>query len=447
MDFAIGILIFVISMIVSIARGVTMIPALLLGLAIFMYLGMRRGHSAGQLAKWGFASVKESLVVIRVMLIIGLITAAWRMSGTISVFVYYGIRIITPPLFLLITYLLACLLSYALGTSFGVTGTLGVIFIALARSGGVDPVITAGVILSGVYFGDRCSPVSSAANLVAGVTRTDIMTNVRYMLKTCVIPFALTIAVYMVLSLRNPIGGIDAEIIRSFEETFSLSPVSFIPAALMLILPLFRLAVTTSILISAGTAVIIAYFVQHMPVLVILKSCLFGYESPDAGLGAILNGGGIVSMLEVVVILIISCAYSGIFSGTGMLEPVHTAMEKSIGRFGRFATCLVLGVSGTILFCNQTITTLLAGDILGDPYKRTGGNMQELAIDMENSNIVAAGFVPWCLGCKVPLTFLGVGPEAIPYAVYLFLIPLCYLFTKKIWFSDRPEPAGRTENR
>ena len=321
------------------------------------------------------------------ILIIGLITAAWRISGTIPVFVYYGIRIITPPLFLVITYLLACLLSYAIGTSFGVTGTLGVIFIALARSGGVDPVITAGVIISGVYFGDRCSPVASSANLVAGVTHTDILTNVKYMLKTCVIPFALTLAIYTYLSLKNPAGTVDPEIIRSFEETFDLSPAAFIPAVLVLILPLLKLAVTTSILISASAAVLIALFVQKMPAGEILKACILGYHSADAGLGSILNGGGVVSMLEVIVILIISCAYTGIFNGTGMLAPVHTAVERSIRRIGRFATCLIFGIAGTVLFCNQTITTLLCGDILSEPYKRTGGSLQELAIDIENSSI------------------------------------------------------------
>lgn len=68
-------------------------------------------------------------------------------------------------------------MSYAIGTSFGIAGTVGVIFIALARSGGVDPVIAAGVIMSGVYFGDRCSPVSSSANMVAGITDTKIYDN------------------------------------------------------------------------------------------------------------------------------------------------------------------------------------------------------------------------------------------------------------------------------
>lgn len=439
MDFGVGIAVFIIAMTASIMAGHSMIPALLLGLAIFLYLGVRRGYTVAQQTKWGMESTKESFVVIKVLLIIGIITASWRMSGTIPVFVYYGIRVITPKLFLIVTFLLACLLSYALGTSFGVTATLGVIFMALARSGGVDPVITAGVIISGVYFGDRCSPAASSAHLVAGVTHTEIMTNVKYMLRTCVLPFVLTIIIYAYLSVRNPIGNLDAEIIRSFEETFDLTAIAFIPAVLMLVLPMLRVDVTRSILTSAAAGILIAFFVQGMPVPAIARACILGYVSPDAGLGSILNGGGIISMLEVVVILIISCAYTGIFNGTGMLEPVHVALEKCIMKTGRFATCLIFGIAGTVLFCNQTITTLLGADALAEPYEKTGGSMQELAIDMENSNIVVAGLVPWCLGCKVLLTFMDIGADAVPYAVYIFLIPVCYLFTKKRWFPDKPE--------
>lgn len=73
--------------------------------------------------------------VIVIYMLIGAITALWRSAGTIAFFIYHGLRIITPQLFLLVTFLLTSFISYALGTSFGVVGTLGVILMALARSG------------------------------------------------------------------------------------------------------------------------------------------------------------------------------------------------------------------------------------------------------------------------------------------------------------------------
>ena len=183
MGLIIAFVIFIASMILMLITGHSMVWALLVGLVLFAVLGLKRltqgsgtagGLSAGEsgmpfgkavkeLAASSWVSIRDSLIVIEVMLIIGLITAAWRISGTITVFVYYGMKVIVPPLFLIIAFLLSCLLSYALGTSFGVAGTVGVIFMALARSGGVDPLITAGVLMSGIYFGDRTSPASSTA--------------------------------------------------------------------------------------------------------------------------------------------------------------------------------------------------------------------------------------------------------------------------------------------
>ena len=346
--------------------------------------------------------------------------------------------VIVPPLFLLITYLLSALLSYAIGTSFGVAGTLGVIFMALARSGGVDPVLTAGVLMSGIYFGDRGSPVSSSANMVAGVTKTEIMGNVRLMMKSGLLPLLITAAAYTVLSVTHPISHVDPEIIAAFKNEFSLSAWAFVPAVLMLALPLLKVGIFISIGSSIISAVLVACLVQGEPLLNVIQICFLGYHSSGAGLGAILDGGGLVSMLEVVGILIISCAYSGIFSGTDMLKDVQDLLIRGCRRLGRYPVTLIVGLLASVVFCNQTIATLMCNDLMTKPYLETGGLRQELAMDMENTLIVMVGLIPWCIACSVPLTFFGVGIGAIPWACYLYLVPLCYWFTKRRWFKDRP---------
>ncbi|MCQ2545407.1 MAG: sodium:proton antiporter [Clostridia bacterium] len=446
MGLIIAFIIFTGFMIVMLITGHSMVWALLVGLLLFTVLGLRvlkinedMGIGAGiiELAQNSWSSIKESLIVIEVMLIIGFITAAWRMSGTITVFVYYGMKIIVPPLFLVITFLLSCLLSYALGTSFGVAGTVGVIFMALARSGGVDPVITAGVVMSGIYFGDRGSPVSSSANMVAGVTKTDILENVRLMMKTAVLPFAITLAAYSAVSIMNPISHVDAGILQAFEDEFTLSPWAFVPAVLMLALPLFKVGVILSISISVLASVAVAFAVEKISILSICKILIFGYHSTGDGLAAILDGGGLVSMLEIVAILAISCAYSGIFNRTDMLADLLNLIEKCCTKAGRYATTFLVSLATCVVFCNQTIATLMCSDLLTKPYLNTGGSRQELAIDMENTVIIIVGLIPWCIACSVPLTFFGVGIGALPWAFYMYLVPLCYFFTKKRWFVNK----------
>lgn len=78
-------------------------------------------------------------------------------------------------------------------------------------------------------------------------------------------------------------------------------------------------------------------------------------------------------------------------------------------------------------------------DLLKKPYLDGGGCLEELAIDMENSVILIACMIPWSIGCSVPLTFFDVGFSAIPYAFYMYLVPICYWFTKKRWYEEKPK--------
>ena len=124
-----------------------------------------------------------------------------------------------------------------------------------------------------------------------------------------------------------------------------------------------------------------------------------------------------------------------------MLDSLLSRISSCCRKTGRFFTSLAVGVASSVLFCNQTIATLMCNDLLTKPYLDTGGSRQELAIDIENSTIVVVGLVPWAIACSVPLTFFGVGIGALPWASYLYLVPICYLFTKKRWFADKAPAA------
>ena len=137
---------FLAGVVLCLLTGHQLVWALLLGLALFFLLGLRRGFLPRSLAAMAWAKGRESLIVVPVLLLIGTVTALWRSSGTIAFFLYYGLRGITPSSFILMAFLLSAALSFALGTSYGVTGTAGVVLITLARSGNVDLAITAGAI-------------------------------------------------------------------------------------------------------------------------------------------------------------------------------------------------------------------------------------------------------------------------------------------------------------
>ena len=121
-------------------------------------LGLRRGFSARVLAAMAWKQGREALIVVPVFLLIGVVTALWRASGTISFSCTTDSGVSPPASFLLAAFLLSAALSFAPGHQLRRHRHGGVVLITLARSGGVDLAMAAGAILSGAYFGDRCSP-------------------------------------------------------------------------------------------------------------------------------------------------------------------------------------------------------------------------------------------------------------------------------------------------
>lgn len=408
------------------------IAALALALILFCVLAVRMGQSPASV--WGMVKTgaSKALGVALVLLVIGVVTGIWRASGTIVAFVCYGVKLIRPELFLLIAFLLASLLSFALGTSFGVAGTVGVIFMTLARSGGVNPIITSGVLLSGVFFGDRGSPVSSTAILVSSLTETDLISNVKRMAKTGMIPFLLCLIFYGFLSFRNPMQTVDASVTDALSSGFSLTLWAFLPAALLLILPLLRVPVLLSMGLSILAGAVVALTAQGMDFLTLLKTCVLGYHDPNPAVAAILDGGGIISMWDSCVIITLACASAGVAADSGMLDRLERLVTKISAKIGYFPAMILTSLAASAVFCNQVIAIVMSRTFFGPIYEKQGRDRDTLALDMENCCITVPAFVPWSIICSVPLKLLGVDYRSMLYASFLYLVPIVHWLRLKL---------------
>ena len=429
-----GFVLFFVMVAAALAAGLSVAWALLGGLVLFWLLGLRRGFSNRQLWEMAWNKCRKSLIVVTVIALIGVITGLWRLSGTIAYCIVKGVELVTPRLFLVTGFLLCAALSYVLGTSYGVSSTMGVILMALARSGGVDPIVTAGVILSGVYFGDRCSPASSAASLVAAVTDTDLYANVRQMLRTGLLPTILTFGIYLFLSPRHPLSALDSEVLRALTENFSISWTALLPAAVMFLLPLCRVPIKWAMAASIAAAAVVALTVQGFSPLSLLSAAWSGYHPADPALAAVLEGGGITSMAVSYVIVTLTGLYSGILEGTGSLRPLSGRAEALAERIGRFPAMTIVSAVCAAVLCNQAVTSMMGEQLLGRAY----GSREELAMDIENSGIMIAGLIPWSIACSIPLAMLGADGRSLPYAALLWLTPVCYLFTKRRFYPPAP---------
>lgn len=415
------------AMVACLITGQSFLWALALGLMLFTLHGRRQGHTLCSMWAMAWTEGRRVLIVLRIFVFIGAITALWRASGTIVFFIYYGVQAISPKLFVLVAFLLTALISYALGTSFGVVGTAGIVLMALARSGGVSEAVTAGAVLSGAYFGDRCSPASSSAALVAAETETKLYDNLRNMFRTGALPVLLTIGVYAVLSVRHPITAVDESLLQALRDSAVISLWALLPAVIMLALPLVKVPVLISIALSVAAAGTVSVLVQGMTVWDMLKTALLGYYPTAGQLKDILSGGGIVSMAKPAALVFTTGLLAGLLEGTGVLKGAAGLVEKLANRWGRFAASVAVSLGAGMIFCNQSVAIVMGNQLL----RRCYTDHNEQAVDMENSGIVLSALIPWNIACSIPLVMLEVNERAIPYAVLLYMIPLVYGLTKQ----------------
>ena len=117
--------IFILALTTSVILSNPISMALFLGLILFTYDAIKKGYKIkdlGQMYKKGFKLV-ENLVII--FALIGIITAAWRLSGTIPYLVYYGAKFINKNIFYLSCFLLNIAMSLLLGSVNGTITTMG----------------------------------------------------------------------------------------------------------------------------------------------------------------------------------------------------------------------------------------------------------------------------------------------------------------------------------
>lgn len=407
------------------ALGWSLSWGLALGLVCFTLVGLRRGLSLRALVRMAGEGARTSLVVLRILVLIGFLTALWRASGTIAFFVHTGLEWMHPSAFYLAAFLLASALSMAFGSSFGVAGTAGGILAAIARSGGASLAVTGGAVLSGAYLGERLSPASSSAALtaaLAGVEQHDFQLR---MWRTTPLPLALSLVFYGGISLLHPIQQVDQTILRALEEGFDLSWTVVLPAVILLVLPFFKVSAARSILVSCGAAAVLAVWEQGRPLAEVAWSCVAGYVVEQPELTGILSGGGLLSMVNGMCIVLLSCASSGILNGAELLEPVKARLERMARRTGLYVTTAAVSVASTALLCNQSIALVLTGQMMGESFRRSGKDGLLLSQTLGNTAIVLAAVVPWSIAGSVPLEAMGASALAIPFSFFLFAAPVC----------------------
>ena len=410
---------FVVMLMGCIVAGIPTIFALLAGLVLFCVYALVKGNTLGAVALMCWHGIKPICGILGMLLFIGMLTGVWRAAGVIPAIVYYAVPFITPSLFVVMTFLLNALVSVLTGTSFGTAATMGAICISLAGTMNVPLPVAGGAALSGAFFGDRWSPISTSALLVADITGTDFYANLKRMLRSAAVPFVLTCAVFLALGMLMPAGSGSAGIVAVMGEVFDLNPIVLVPPVAVFALALMRIDILSVIAVGIVAAVPCCILLQGMNAVEVVSTLIGGYAAPLPELAA-LSGGGVVSMVSSVEIVCITSAYAGVFAETDLLKGIEGVVRALAARLSSFATTLVISVVASMISFNQTLAIMMTHQL----SSKLNQSAADHALDIEDSVVLVAGLVPWSIAGGVPLASMGAPLSSMALAVFLYAVPL-----------------------
>ncbi|MDR7871098.1 MAG: Na+/H+ antiporter NhaC family protein [Tissierellaceae bacterium] len=436
MELLIGLLLSFIILLFGVFKGIFIGYSISLSLIIFVIIAFKIGYTTEDIIHSAWKGGKRSVVVLKIFLLIGLVTASWLSSGTIPATVYYAMKVMDPRFFVVFAFLATSLVSYILGSSLGTASTIGVVLIIMARSGDINLNLVGGTILAACYVGDRASPMSSSASLVSNLTDTEFYPMLKRFRKTTIIPLIVSILIYFLLSLNNPLDTSGNTILQDIDEYFVINFWVLLPALIMLTLSILQINVRIAMIVSIIIGSFIAVSIQNVEVLDLFKTLFYGYKlEPSNPLVTILKGGGVLSMMKPGYVIFVSCAMAGVLEKIGLFDKSYNLFRKVDTRAKLYLATAVASLVCAAYGGNQSIAVVMTSQMMKKVYEKLDIDNYELATDISNTTILLSAVIPWNIANFVIANTLEVSPvKIVPFAFYLY-IPIIYnyiLFKKSV---------------
>lgn len=406
-------------------------------------------------------NVRSVGTAIIILLLIGAVSGSWMISGVVPTMIYYGMKVITPEIFLFATCAICALISVMTGSSWTTIATVGVALIGIGTAQGYSPGWTAGAIISGAYFGDKVSPLSDTTVLASSSSGTPLFTHIRYMMVTTVPSFVIALVIFLAASLlhRNLDAALSADFSQDLAATFNISPWLFLVPVLTALLIIRKVPAIITLFAASVIAGVFALFFQPGIVAEVAAegasaggdlSFMEGFrgliksyygataiDTGNAGLNELISTRGMTGMLDTVFLIIAASTFGGVLVGSGMLQ----SLTDTLVRFVRRRVTMVASTVGTGIFANmitgdQYLSILLTSSLYRRLYQERGYESRLLSRSVEDSATVVSVLIPWNSCGMTQATVLKVATmEYLPYCFFNLISPLMSIIIAAIGYK------------
>jgi Na+:H+ antiporter, NhaC family len=400
-----------------------------IGLAITCTIGWFQGYRWKELEKGVFHVINVALPSVSVLIVVGMIIGIWIASGTVPTLIYYGLNLLSPQVFLAAAMLLCSIVSLALGTSWGTTGTVGLALMGIGDGFGIPMYWTAGAVVSGAFFGDKISPLSDTTNLAPAVTGTNLFDHIRNMLPTTVPSMLIAFVIYAVIgfAVMGPseasFGKIET-ITSGLDANFHISAWLLVPAAVVIVLAVSRMPAIPSLFAGAVVGGIMAMMVQGD--LFVYANNGYAIETGVTELDSLLNRGGVQSMAWVITLVLIALGFGGALEQTRSLETIIETILQKVRSFAGLQTSAIMSSATTNLVAGDPYLSIaLPGRMFAPAYRGMKYSTLNLSRATEEGGTLVSPLVPWNAGGAFVIQALGLGIASGQFENLLY-IPLAF---------------------
>ena len=399
---------------------------------------------------------------ILILLLIGAVSGSWMISGVVPTMIYYGMKVITPEIFLFASCIISALISVMTGSSWTTIATVGVALVGIGTAQGYEPGWIAGAIISGAYFGDKVSPLSDTTVLASSSAGTPLFTHIRFMMVTTVPSFVISLVIFLIVSLihKSPDAAVVADISHDLKSAFNISPWLLLVPVITALLIVKKVSAIVTLFIAAFIAGITALFFQPHIISAVANEGMMGTSSGltfvegfkglfityygstaiDTGniaLNDLVATRGMTGMLATVFLIIAAGTFGGTLVGSGMLQSLTEMLTRFISRrVSMVASTVGTGVMANMVTGDQYLSIILTSSLYKDLYEKRGYESKLLSRSVEDSATVVSVLIPWNSCGMTQATVLKVPTiDYLPYCFFNILSPIMSIFVAAIGYK------------
>lgn len=404
-------------------------------------------------------------VSILILLLIGMMSATWMVSGVVPTMIYYGVQLMSPWLFLPCACIISSFISVITGTSWTTIATIGIALMGIGDALGIPQPYTAGAIISGAYFGDKMSPMSDTTVLASSMAGADLFSHIRYMLYTTVPSIVISLVLYLVIGLFY--NGQKVEVnqyLTGLNNGFNISLWTMVVPLFTALLIYKKMPSLITLLLSSLAACLCAIVLQPEALMHIagekqvnalslfegLMLTCYTKTNIDTGFEAInslVATRGMVGMLSTVWLILCAMCFGSCMVASGMLRSITHIILKGIkGTASLVCSTVASGVLLNLVMGDQFLSIIMNVSIYHDEYAERGYRPELLSRSTEDSATVTSVLVPWTACGMTQSTVLGIPTLVyLPFCFFNIISPIMSCLVAILGFVPKPQPKKTAE--